>query len=79
MHTVKVDVKRRVRLPILTPGDYYQVEVRDTERGPEVSLYHVPPPKKKWSREEVLKAIDRSPRPFTRSWDEIKKETRDID
>ena len=76
MHTVKVDLKRRVRLPILTPGDYYQVEIRDTEAGREVALHYVTPPKKQWRKEDVLRAIDRSTLRFTQSWEQLKEETR---
>ena len=74
MHAVKVDSARRIRLPVLTPGDYYEPEIQG--RGRQITLRRLPPPRKRWTREEALRAINKSPLRFTHSWDEIKRETR---
>ena len=73
MNAVKVDDARRVRLPTLRPGDYYEPEFHGAE---EVVLRKVVPPRRKMTQAEALEAIRRSPLKFTKSWDEIKKETR---
>jgi hypothetical protein len=73
MNAVKVDDARRVRLPTLCPGDYYEPEFHGEE---EVVLRKVVPPRRKMTQAEALAAIRRSPLKFTKSWDEIKKETR---
>lgn len=48
------------------------------EEGAIVSVERVflPAGRAKLTREQVLKSIEKSPLQFTRSWDEIKKETR---
>ena len=73
MIAVKVDDARRVRLPTLRPGDYYEPEFHGED---EVVLRKVIPPRRKMTVAEALEAIRRSPLQFTKSWDEIKKETR---
>ena len=75
MNAVKVDGARRIRLTVLTPGDYYEPEVRGAQAD-EITLRRLRPPKRDWSIEEALRAIEKSPLRFTRSWDELKKETR---
>ena len=75
MNAVKVDRAKRIRLPILTPGDYYEPEVR----GPgadEITLRRMPPPYRRWTRDEALKTLDQSPLRFTRGWEQVKEETR---
>lgn len=74
MNAVKVDSARRIRLKILTPGDYYEPEIRG--KGQEITLRRMPPPRKHWTKEEALRAIDKSPLRFARSWDQVKQETR---
>ncbi len=75
MKAVKVDGARRIQLPVLTPGDYYQPEIHGT--GAEtITLRRMSPPKRQWTKEEALKAIEKSPLRFTKSWDDIKRETR---
>jgi hypothetical protein len=73
MNAVKVDDARRVRLPALHPGDYYEPEFRGED---EVVLRKIIPPRRQMTQAEALEAIRRSPLKFTKSWDEIKKETR---
>lgn len=73
MNAVKVDDASRVRLPALHPGDYYEPEFRGKD---EVVLRKVIPPRRRMTQAEALEAIRRSPLKFTKSWDEIKKETR---
>jgi hypothetical protein len=75
MKAVKVDGARRIRLTELNPGDYYEAEIKG-DSAAEVTLRRMAPPKRKWTEAEVTEAIDRSPRPFKLSWDELKKETR---
>jgi len=72
MNAIKVDDARRVRLPKLNPGDYYEPEYSEKE----VVLRKVEPPIQKMSKEEILRAIDGSPLCFTKSWDELKDEVR---
>ena len=75
MNAVKVDSARRIRLTVLTPGDYYEPEIHG--RGAEeITLRRMPPPRKKKTKEEALKAINKSPLRFTRTWDQVKQETR---
>ena len=75
MNAVKVDNARRIRLTALTPGDYDEPEVRGA-KADEITLRRLRSPKRRWSAEEVLRAIERSPLRFTRTWEELKKETR---
>ena len=74
MNAVKVDKARRIRLPILTPGDYYEPEVRG-KSAEEITLRRLPPPRKVWTKEEALEAINRSALRFSANWEEIKAET----
>jgi hypothetical protein len=75
MNAVKVDGARRIRLAVLTPGDYYEPEVRGTQAD-EITLRRLRSPRRGWSKEEAKRAIDRSRLRFTRSWEELKQETR---
>jgi hypothetical protein len=74
MNAVKVDDARRIRLPVLTPGDYYEPEIR--REGEEITLRRLPPPRKVWTKAEALKAINKSPLRFTAQWEAVKAETR---
>jgi hypothetical protein len=77
MNAVKVDEDHRIQLAALKPGDYYEPEIR----GPgadEVTLRRLQAPRRKMTKAEVLKAIDESPLQFTKNWDEIRKETREL-
>jgi len=73
MNAVKVDETRRVRLPMLAPGDYYVPEAMGTDS---ILLHKVPPPRRHLTQAEVLTAIDESPIRFTCNWDALKKEVR---
>jgi hypothetical protein len=52
------------------PFAFKEGEIVAVERIPD------PPSPSKLTREQVLNAIEKSPLRFTKSWDEIKKETR---
>jgi hypothetical protein len=75
MNAVKVDSARRIRLTVLKPGDYYEPQVRGTDAA-EIILRRMPPPRRQWTKEEALKALNKSPLRFTKSWDALKEETR---
>ena len=73
MNAIKVDDAHRIRIPALRPGDYYEPEVLGEE---DVLLRKVRLPGRKPTYAEAMAAIENSPLRFTKSWDEIKKETR---
>ena len=73
MNAVKVDEAHRIQVSVLHPGDYYEPEVLGES---EVLLRKVQPPTRKPTFAEAMAAIESSPLRFTKSWDEIKKETR---
>ena len=73
MSAVKVDEAHRIQVPALRPGDYYETEVLGEN---EVLLRKVELPLRKLTYTEAIAAIESSPLSFTKSWDEIKKETR---
>jgi hypothetical protein len=73
MNAVKVDDTRRVRLPMLAPGDYY---VPEPLGGDSILLHKVPPPRRQMSKAEVLVALEESPIRFKIGWDRLKPEVR---
>ena len=73
MNAVKVDETHRIQVSVLRPGDYYEPEVLGEN---EVLLWKVQPPRCKLTFAEAVTVIENSPLRFTKSWDEIKKETR---
>jgi hypothetical protein len=73
MNAVKVDDSHRIRIPALRPGDYYEPEVLGEN---EVLLRKVRLPRRRPTYAEAMAAIEGSPLRFSKSWDEIKKETR---
>jgi hypothetical protein len=73
MNAIKVDDTRRVRLPMLAPGDYY---VPEPLGGNSILLHKVPPPPRQMSKAEVLAALEESPIRFKGNWDDLKKEVR---
>jgi hypothetical protein len=73
MNAIKVDETRRVRLPMLAPGDYY---VPETVGSDSILLHKVPPPKRHMTKAEVLAAMANSPVGSTVSWEKLKKEIR---
>jgi len=76
MNAVKVDAAKRIRLPVLRPGDYYEPEYNGLEV---IMLHRVPEPKRKvlMTKAQALAAIERSRLKFTVSWDELRQETRE--
>jgi hypothetical protein len=76
MNAVKVDAAKRIRLPVLRPGDYYEPECLGPE---EIMLRRVPEPKRKlqMTKAQALAAIERSRLRFTVSWAELRLETRE--
>jgi hypothetical protein len=76
MKPVRVGENGSVQLNVLVPGAYYEPEIISAD---EIKLRRVYPPgeSKKMTRAEALKAIDESPLSFTRTWDELKRETRE--
>lgn len=73
MNAVKVEEAHRIEVSVLRPGDYYQPEVLGEN---EVLLRKVELPRRRPTFAEAMAAIESSPLRFTKSWDEIKKETR---
>ena len=73
MHAVKVDSGKRIRLSVLTPGDLYEPEIGQNV----ITLRKVPPPKRRWTKTEVAHAIKASPLKFSRSWEQMQKDTRE--
>jgi hypothetical protein len=73
MNAVKVDEAHRIQVSALRPGDYYEPEVLGEN---EVLLRKVALPRRRPTFAEAMAAIESSPLRFTKSWDEIKKETR---
>jgi hypothetical protein len=77
MNAVKVDEDHRIKIAGLKPGDYYEPEIHG-QHAEEITLRRLEAPRRRMTRAEVLKAIDESPLEFTKSWDEIRKETREL-
>jgi hypothetical protein len=75
MITVRADDKKRLRIPAAQPRDVYHPETMTRDL---IVLRRIEPPKprKKMTREEVLRAIETSPLKVTKSWDELKAEIR---
>jgi hypothetical protein len=72
---IVADEKKRLRIPAVHPKDVYHAETLTRDL---IVLRRVEPPKpkKRMTREEILKAIERSPIRFEISWDDLKKEIR---
>jgi hypothetical protein len=75
MNAVKVDSAKRIRLTVLTPGDYYEPEIRGPQAD-RITLRRLPPPKRRPSMKAALLAVERSRLAFTHNWDQLKEETR---
>jgi hypothetical protein len=69
------DEKKRVRLPAAHPRDVYHPETLTRDL---IVLRRIEPPKpkKKMTREQILRAIENSPIKVMKSWDELKAEIR---
>jgi len=77
MNAVKVDNAHRIRLMALKPGEYYEPQIHGVDAD-EVTLRKLQPARKKMTKGKVLKAIARSRLRFTSSWDELRRETREL-
>jgi hypothetical protein len=75
MNAVKVDSARRVRLPALKPGDYYEPEIQGSA-AEQVTLRRIPAPRRQWTKDEALKALNKSRLRFSKGWEDLKEETR---
>jgi hypothetical protein len=77
MNAVKVDDASRIRLKVLKPGDYYEPEFVSAD---EITLRRVEPPRRgpKLTKNEALKAIRKSKLTFTRTWEIMRQETRNL-
>ena len=75
MNAVEVDSAKQIRLTVLTPGDYYEPEVRGGD-AEEITLRRMPPPHRHFTRLEAFWAIEKSPLRFTHSCDQVKEERR---
>ena len=73
MNAIVVDDKHRVRLKMLSPGDYY---VAEPLGGENILLHKLPPPRRQMSQKEVLTALEESPLKFKTGWDKLKQEVR---
>jgi hypothetical protein len=75
MMTFRADDKKRIRIPAVRPRDVYHPETMTRDL---IVLRRIEPPKpkKRMTRDEVLRAIENSPIKFTKSWDELKAEVR---
>ena len=77
MDAVKVDDARRIRLKVFKPGDYYEPEFVSAD---EITLRRVEPPKRavRLTKAEALRAIRNSKLTFRRSWEIMRRETREL-
>ena len=73
MNAVRVDDAHRIQVSVLRAGDYYEPEVLGEN---DVLLRKVESPRRRPTFAEAMAAIESSPLRFTKSWNEIKKETR---
>jgi hypothetical protein len=78
MNAVKVDEAHRIQLSVLKPGDLYEPEVHGPDAD-EITLRRLKPTaQRKMTKSEALKAIDSTPLRFGGTWDEVRKETREL-
>jgi hypothetical protein len=75
MITIRADDKKRIRLPAVHPRDVYHPETLTRDL---IVLRRIEPPKpkKRMTRAETFHAIETSSLKVTKSWDELKAETR---
>ena len=65
--------------PVLFQGALRRHEASEEIRGraaEEITLRRMPPPRRRFTKLEALRAIEKSPLRFTHSWDQVKEETR---
>jgi hypothetical protein len=77
MNAVKVDEAHRIQLAVLKPGELYEPEVHGPDAD-EITLRRLKPAQRKMTKAEALKAIDTTPLRFGGTWDELRKETREL-
>lgn len=78
MNAVKVDEAHRIQLSVLKPGDFYEPEVHGPDAD-EITLRRLKPPTRRTvTKAEALEAIDNTPLRFGGTWDELRRETRDL-
>jgi hypothetical protein len=75
MNAVKVDQAHRIRLPELRPGDYYEPMIMSN--GEHITLRRLKSPRPRLVAEEIRRRIQRSKLRFTRSWEEMRADTRE--
>jgi hypothetical protein len=75
MLTIRADDKKRIRIPAVHPRDVYHPETLTRDL---IVLRRIEPPKpkKRKTRAETFHAIETSSLKVTKSWDELKAETR---
>ena len=76
MKAVRADVKRRVVIPGVKPGDIFDVQRQGDERFVLVRL-HRASEEPGMSREACLDAMDRSPLNMSLSWEQLRRITRE--
>lgn len=72
---IVADDKKRIRIPAVHPRDVFHPETM-TRNLIVLRRVEPPKPKRKMTRDEILRAIETSPIKFTTSWDELKEEIR---
>jgi len=77
MNAVKVDEAHRIQLAVLKPGELYEPEVHGPDAD-EIPLRRLKRSQRKMTKSEALKAIDTTPLRFGGTWDELRKETREL-
>jgi hypothetical protein len=78
MNAVKVDEAHRIQLSVLKPGELYEPEVHGADDD-EITLRRLKPiDSPKLTKAEALKAIDSTPVRFGGTWDQVRKETREL-
>jgi hypothetical protein len=72
---IVADDKKRVRIPAAHPRDVYHPETLTRDL---IVLRRIEPPKpkKRMTREQIMRAIENSPIKVIKSWDELKAEIR---
>ena len=76
MITIRADDKKRIRIPAARPRDVYHPETLTRDL---IVLRRIEPPKprKRMTREEILRAIESSTIEFNITFDELRKLTRE--
>jgi hypothetical protein len=72
---IVADDKKRVRIPAAHPRDVYHPETL-TRNLIVLRRIEPPKPKKRMTREQIMRAIENSPIKVIKSWDELKAEIR---